>query len=294
MQKLDPYLNVDPGHDEPVPARRGLRHRRRRRDRPRHRSLRALPRRQPRRAAPTSRPARSTTDVIAKERRGEYLGDTVQVIPHITNEIKARMRALAPPGVRRTRRTSSSPRSAARSATSSRCRSSRRPARCATTSAATTVFFLHVSLVPYLAPERRAEDQADPALGRRAAPGRHPARRARAARRPRDPRVDQAQDLPHVRRRRRRPSSTAVDAPSIYDIPKVLHREGLDAYVIRRLGLTLPRRRLDRVGPAPPAGPRPRARRRDRARSASTSTCPTPTCPSPRRCGPAASTTTPR
>ena len=30
--------------------------------------------------------------VIAKERRGEYLGDTVQVIPHITDEIKRRMR----------------------------------------------------------------------------------------------------------------------------------------------------------------------------------------------------------
>jgi CTP synthase len=30
----------------------------------------------------------------------------------------------------------------------------------------------------------------------------------------------------------------AVDAPSIYDIPKVLHREGLDAYVVRRLGLS--------------------------------------------------------
>jgi CTP synthase len=29
----------------------------------------------------------------------------------------------------------------------------------------------------------------------------------------------------------------AVDAPSIYDIPKVLHREGLDAYLVRRLGL---------------------------------------------------------
>ena len=29
--------------------------------------------------------------MIAKERRGEYLGDTVQVIPHITNEIKARI-----------------------------------------------------------------------------------------------------------------------------------------------------------------------------------------------------------
>jgi CTP synthase len=31
--------------------------------------------------------------------------------------------------------------------------------------------------------------------------------------------------------------ASCVDAPSIYDIPKVLHREGLDAYVIRRLGL---------------------------------------------------------
>ena len=30
----------------------------------------------------------------------------------------------------------------------------------------------------------------------------------------------------------------APDAPSIYDIPKVLHREGLDAYVVRRLGLS--------------------------------------------------------
>ena len=34
----------------------------------------------------------------------------------------------------------------------------------------------------------------------------------------------------------------AVDAPSIYDIPKVLHREGLDAYVVRRLGPAVPRR----------------------------------------------------
>ena len=35
--------------------------------------------------------------MIAKERRGEYLGDTVQVIPHITNEIKDRIRAMADP-----------------------------------------------------------------------------------------------------------------------------------------------------------------------------------------------------
>ena len=31
--------------------------------------------------------------MIARERRGEYLGDTVQVIPHITNEIKSRIMA---------------------------------------------------------------------------------------------------------------------------------------------------------------------------------------------------------
>jgi CTP synthase len=37
------------------------------------------------------------SSVIAKERRGDYLGDTVQVIPHITDEIKARIRAMAEP-----------------------------------------------------------------------------------------------------------------------------------------------------------------------------------------------------
>ncbi len=47
FQKCDPYINVDPGHDEPVPARRGVRHRRRRRDRPGPRPLRALHRREP-------------------------------------------------------------------------------------------------------------------------------------------------------------------------------------------------------------------------------------------------------
>ena len=46
----------------------------------------------------------------------------------------------------------------------------------------------------------------------------------------------------------------AVDAPSIYDIPKVLHAEGLDAYVVRRLGPAVPRRRLDRRGTSCCAG----------------------------------------
>ena len=43
----------------------------------------------------TTRPARSGTRVIRSERKGEYLGSTVQVIPHITNEIKDRIRRAA-------------------------------------------------------------------------------------------------------------------------------------------------------------------------------------------------------
>ena len=139
MQKLDPYLNVDPGtmnpfqHGEVFVTDDGaetdldIGHYERFLD------------------VNLKGSANVTTGqvynrVIAKERRGEYLGDTVQVIPHITNELKERMRAQAAgsPGVPTPRRpTSSSPRSAAPSATSSRCRSSRPRARCATTWAAT-------------------------------------------------------------------------------------------------------------------------------------------------------------
>ena len=64
--------------------------------------------------------------VIRKERRGDYLGKTVQVIPHITDEIKSGSSWCRGPA----RPTSPSSRSAAPSATSSRCRSSRPSARC--------------------------------------------------------------------------------------------------------------------------------------------------------------------
>ncbi len=73
--------------------------------------------------------------VIEKERRGDYLGATVQVIPHITNEIKAAYQAS---GARRAAPRCASWRSAARSATSNRCRFSRPFGRCATTSATRT------------------------------------------------------------------------------------------------------------------------------------------------------------
>ena len=94
MQKLDPYLNVDPGtmnpfqHGEVFVTDDGaetdldIGHYERFLD------------------IELSQAANVTTgqiysEVIAKERRGEYLGDTVQVIPHITNEIKRRMRLQA-------------------------------------------------------------------------------------------------------------------------------------------------------------------------------------------------------
>ena len=100
MQKLDPYLNVDPGtmnpfqHGEVFVTDDGaetdldIGHYERFLD------------------VNLKGSANVTTGqvynrVITRERRGEYLGDTVQVIPHITNELKVRMRAQAAgsPGV---------------------------------------------------------------------------------------------------------------------------------------------------------------------------------------------------
>jgi len=96
-QKLDPYINVDPGtmnpfqHGEVYVTEDGgetdldLGHYERFTDE----NLR--------------RDSNVTTgsvyqSVISKERRGDYLGDTVQVIPHITNEIKSRIRKLGDSG----------------------------------------------------------------------------------------------------------------------------------------------------------------------------------------------------
>src|SRR6476661_5622750 len=94
MQKLDPYINVDPGtmnpfqHGEVFVTDDGgetdldLGHYERFIDEALHRDSNA-----------TTGSIYST--VLAKERRGDYLGDTVQVIPHITNEIKDRITRLA-------------------------------------------------------------------------------------------------------------------------------------------------------------------------------------------------------
>src|SRR3974390_401893 len=93
LQKLDPYINVDPGTmnpfqhgevfvtDDGTEADLDVGH-----------YERVLDTRLSGAANATT--ARIYSSVIAKERRGDYLGDTVQVIPHITNEIKARIMAM--------------------------------------------------------------------------------------------------------------------------------------------------------------------------------------------------------
>ncbi len=95
MMKLDPYLNVDPGtmspfqHGEVFVTDDGaetdldLGHYERFLDRPLSQ-------------ANNITTGRIYSNVITKERRGEYLGSTVQVIPHITDEIKAAVKRIAP------------------------------------------------------------------------------------------------------------------------------------------------------------------------------------------------------
>ena len=90
MQKLDPYLNVDPGtmnpfqHGEVFVTDDGAET-----DLDIGHYERFLDRNLSGSANVTTGQVYSR--VIARERRGEYLGETVQVIPHITNEIKERM-----------------------------------------------------------------------------------------------------------------------------------------------------------------------------------------------------------
>ncbi|NUS44984.1 MAG: CTP synthase [Mycobacteriaceae bacterium] len=174
--------------------------------------------------------------VIARERRGEYLGDTVQVIPHITDEIKRRILEMSEPDGEGLRPDvviteiggtvgdiESQPfLEAARQVRHDVGREN--------------VFFLHVSLVPYLAPSGELKTK--------------PTQHSVAALR----NIGIQPDALILRCDREVPQAlknkialmcdvdvegciSTPDAPSIYDIPKVLHREALDAYVVRKLGL---------------------------------------------------------
>ncbi|MEY4410721.1 MAG: hypothetical protein RLZ69_295 [Actinomycetota bacterium] len=234
MQKLDPYLNVDPGtmnpfqHGEVFVTEDGAEtdldvgHYERFLD------------------INLSQAANVTTgqiysQVIQRERRGEYLGDTVQVIPHITDEIKRRMRLQAhetpAPDVIITEiggtvgDIESLPFiEAARQVRHDVGRDN--------------VFFVHVSLVPFLGPSGELKTK----------PTQHSVAALRS--------YGIQPDAVVLRSDRALPASiknkialmcdvdlnavvSAADASSIYDIPTVtvLNNEGLDSYIIKRLDL---------------------------------------------------------
>jgi CTP synthase len=231
MQKLDPYLNVDPGtmnpfqHGEVFVTDDGaetdldIGHYERFLDTNLHGT-----------ANVTTGQIYST--VIAKERRGEYLGDTVQVIPHITNEIKEKMKSMGGANVDvviteiggTVGDIESQPfLEAARQIRQDVGRDN--------------VFYLHVSLVPYMGPAGELKTK----------PTQHSVSALRS--------IGITPDAIVLRSDREIPESVkrkislmcdvdyegvvaAVDAPSIYDIPKVIHSEGLDTFVVKRLGLS--------------------------------------------------------
>jgi CTP synthase len=230
MQKLDPYINLDPGtmnpfqHGEVFVTDDGgesdldLGHYERFVDVSLHRD------------------SNSTTGsiyqtVLAKERRGDYLGNTVQVIPHITNEIKDRIRRLATDevdvviteiggtvgdieilpfleAIRQFRKDVGRD----------------------------NVFYVHVTLVPFIGPAGEQKTK----------PTQHSVTELRSRGIQPDAIVCRS-DRPIPTRLKEKISKlcdvpeegivSAIDIPNIYEIPLVLHDEGLDAYVCRVLGL---------------------------------------------------------
>ncbi|MEU4160998.1 CTP synthase [Actinoplanes sp. NPDC026670] len=236
MQKLDPYLNVDPGtmnpfqHGEVFVTEDGAET-----DLDVGHYERFLDRDLSGKANVTTGQVYSA--VIARERRGEYLGDTVQVIPHITNEIKSRIFAMADPD-----------------------ENGNVPDVVITEVGGTVgdmeslpfleairqvrhevgrdhVFYLHVSLVPYLAPSGELKTK----------PTQHSVAALRNIGIQPDALICRSdREIPEKMKHKLalycdvdvEAVIACPDAPSIYDIPKVLHDEGLDAYVVRRLGLS--------------------------------------------------------
>jgi CTP synthase len=232
MQKLDPYLNVDPGtmnpfqHGEVFVTDDGaetdldIGHYERFLDIDLGQS-----------ANVTTGQIYST--VIAKERRGEYLGDTVQVIPHITDEIKRRMRQQADddpkPDVIITEvggtvgDIESQPFiEAARQVRHELGRKN--------------VFFVHVSLVPYMGASGEQKTK----------PTQHSVAALRSIGIQPDALVLRS-DRPVSESNKKKIALmcdvdedavvNAKDVASIYDIPAMLNDQGLDAYIIDHLGL---------------------------------------------------------
>ncbi|CAI37035.1 CTP synthetase [Corynebacterium jeikeium] len=235
MQKLDPYLNVDPGtmnpfeHGEVFVTEDGaetdldLGHYERFLDR----NLSA---------AGNVTTGKVYSNVIAKERRGEFLGKTVQVIPHITDEIKSAVLAMGQPD-----KNGQAPDVVISEIGGTVGDIESQPfleaiRQVRHEAGRENIAFIHVSLVPYLAPSGELKTK----------PTQHSVAELRS--------IGIVPDAIVLRADREVPQAmkskialmcdvdedgvvSCPDAPSIYDIPKVLHSQHLDNYIIRRLNL---------------------------------------------------------
>ncbi|MDN6638017.1 MAG: CTP synthase [Yaniella sp.] len=235
MQKLDPYLNVDPGtmnpfeHGEVFVTEDGAET-----DLDLGHYERFLDRNLTKNANVTTGKVYSA--VIAKERRGEYLGKTVQVIPHITDEIKDRVLAMAEPDA-----DGNAPDvviseigGTVGDIESQPFLEAARQVRHAV--GRENIFFIHCSLVPYLGTSVELKTK----------PTQHSVAELRS--------IGIVPDAVVLRCDREVPQGlknkialmadveeegvvSCPDSPSIYDIPEVLYKEHLDTFVIRKLGL---------------------------------------------------------
>lgn len=235
MQKLDPYLNVDPGtmnpfeHGEVFVTEDGAET-----DLDLGHYERFLDRNLTKNANVTT--GKVYSSVIAKERRGEYLGKTVQVIPHITDEIKDRVLAMAAPDA-----SGNVPDvviseigGTVGDIESQPFLEAARQVRHAV--GRENIFFIHCSLVPYLGTSGELKTK----------PTQHSVAELRS--------IGIVPDAVVLRCDRDVPDGlkhkialmtdveeegvvSCSDSPSIYDIPEVLYREHLDTFVIRKLGL---------------------------------------------------------
>jgi len=229
MQKLDPYINVDPGtmnpfeHGEVYVTDDGaetdldLGHYERFIDVNLHRDSNATT-------------GSIYQSVIAAERRGDYLGRTVQVIPHITDEIKARIKRLASDDVDVViTEVGGTVGDIEILPFLEAIRQMRKDV------GRDNVLYIHVTLVPFLGPSGEQKTK----------PTQHSVTELRSRGIQPDVIVCRS-DRPISDSLKRKISNlcdvpmeavvSAIDAPSIYEIPLVLREEGLDDYVSRLLG----------------------------------------------------------
>lgn len=232
MQKLDPYINVDPGtmspfeHGEVFVTEDGAET---------DLDLGHYERYVDENLTSDCNVTSGTIyfSVINKERRGDYLGKTVQLIPHVTNEIKQRIHRVADMGggvdvvITEIGGTVGDIESLPFLEAIRQFRND---------VGRENALYIHVSLVPYL--EAAGEQKTKPTQ--------HSVKELRGI--GIQPDIIVCRSPRHMNKNLREKIAllcdidieaviTAVDAPDIYMVPLMLHEEGFDELVIRKLGL---------------------------------------------------------